>query len=135
MDDLKEKRDYLKLIQECVEVDLEIGGQSIKGWLRVLTTPEQLHADMLMHEAMEMDKNGSDEKYIEMMASVIRQTQMLYYSLRSGPEQNATRMFRVPQEVLALGTETHKLLAQKYHESFVITEEDLGNSLRARIHT
>ena len=124
-----------KLYKDVVEENLRLREQEpIKIWLRPLSYPIEKAITLgvyretykLMIEAGQSEK---DAEYSGYMAMVL---QTLFFVIRKGPEDKSPRLFESTRKIGSVMPDEQNRLFEVFHDSFEMTEEELGNSLRAR---
>lgn len=136
--DLKDSQDaaaFLKLLQEPFEGTIDLEGQEpIKVWIHPLTPREELHVAQCWGEAYKWLKDQGGEEESTVRTCNMQQADMIvYYSLHAGKATTSTKVFSSIRELMAYKAETRISLYGQYVGRFLPSEEDLGNSLRARI--
>lgn len=123
-----------KLLRDSVEVEFEVGGNRIKAWLTPLTYAEHIHVSATAREAyIELKKANADDEIALEAAHRAAVAMSLFFSLRKEKGKNAERLFEDPRLVASLDLETQIAVYGDYLKNFNLTEEDLGNYLRARV--
>jgi len=137
--DLKDAKDaetFLKLFQEPFETGIELEGQTpIPVWVHNITPLEDLHVAQCWGEAYKWlrGQEGSEEASVVRFCNIQSSDMTMFYAIRKGPEKNSPRLFGSVKEYMKVPIGARLDLYGKYADRFVPTEEDLGNSLRARI--
>lgn len=134
-DESKKIRNFIKLLSDCTPCEIKLDEKSspIKIYLRATSYPEELHVRQLVLEIQEWAKTqGLSETSTRdaVMEAVMRMR--LYYSARVSWEVSAPRLFQDEREVARLPLNIIFELSTKYHEAFGLSDEELGESLRAR---
>ena len=140
-EELKAIRDFRKLVTDVHPIDiytktptgLEDKVVPVKAFIRALTYTETLH---VRQTVLEQYSFAEEHKLTDETASrVANETALrytVYYAVRDGHEASAPRLFFDEREVLKLPLMTILDIYTKYQEYFEITNDDLGESLRAR---
>ncbi len=124
---------FKKLLGDPGPFDLEVGGKTIKAWMRNLTLRETLNLGAVMLETREavMD-NGSDEKYAVSMGLLAIKWETVRLCLYR--KENGPAVFDSAAEVSSLPSALVDTIYNEFNRRYTITEEELGNLLRARIN-
>jgi len=131
--DKKDRMDFLKLCRESMPVEVRIKEDKVPCYMHVLTHTEQMHSDTVYLEAQELSKTGTDQEKVNVIAFWSQAVQRLFYALRITSDPMSKRLFEDAREVSALPADEINRLNTIYRENFELSEDDLGNSLRARI--
>lgn len=133
---MDKERQFQKLLANPVEVEFKLKDEVFKAWMHCITDSQTLHCTAVYAEQYEMIiKDGGEEKYAKSMAGLAANCQTLVYALKKGQERTSEKVFSRVGELLVMPVDERTSLTLKYIETFDMTEEDLGNSLRARMVT
>lgn len=125
-----------KLTKEPIAHQLRVGGQVVEAFIAPLTYMERIQANATANEAYSCMKEGGAKHDDCLHASTVAIMLMTaYFCTRRGPGHDASRLFQRPEEVQALSSEALLELLEKHNTEFVLTEDELGNSLRERAAT
>lgn len=131
-----EEKQVRKIYAEPQEEEITISGEKHKVWLHPLSYPVQKSVCLgRFREVHQMlTSTGTEVEVASQAADMAYRSQMILFCVRVGKEDSAISFFKDAKQVFALNPEEMINLSSRLLELFEITEEDLGNSLRARIH-
>ncbi len=131
-----EARDFDKLQAHPVEIEISIGGQIIKAWLHSLPDTQTIHAISVYGEQKDMlILDGQDEDRAKNMALLALEIQTLLHAVKMGAKRDSQQLFKNAREILSLAPDEKQKISETYAKHFDMTQDQLGNSLRARIDT
>lgn len=144
--EVKKIEDFKKLkATDCAPVDIYLSApiinedktvtvsEPIKGYLRQLTYYESLYVKQgVLAQYVFGKEHNVPENVINIIANKTAIQYTVFYSVRDGFENSAPRLFQDESEVSMLPENTILDIYTKYIQSFDLSVEDLGESLRAR---
>lgn len=128
------EREFTKLQAKPVEVEFKLGTETVKAWLHCLSDTQAIHCIGVYGEQYDICKeDGQDEKWCASMGSIASNFQTLVYCLKVGPEKHSKPVFSRVREAMSMNGEERDSILRTYFDSFDLSEEEVGNLLRARI--
>jgi hypothetical protein len=125
-----------KLTKAPVSYTMELAGQPVECWLAPLTYQERIHVNASANEAYRvLVENGAEHKDALSAATIAIMTTTAFYSMRSGPHPGSPRLFKTTAEVTLVPFDQVGAAMERQATEFSLTEDELGNSLRARVTT
>ena len=136
-DSVKEALQVEKLYTEVVEDVLTLKDEKVKIWLRPLKYPvENARVVMAFRETYDlMIESGSEPDDAKYGGYLATRLQTLFYSIRKSGDDKAPRLFESLRHAGAMPSDEQDRLLMKYQDSFFLSEEDLGNSLRVKTNS
>jgi hypothetical protein len=137
-DGLEQAKQVEKLYLEVVEDTLNLGGQApIKIWLRPMRYPvEKTRALMANRETYNLMKSdGSEDEDAIIGGYCALRLMTVFYSVRKTEKPDSPRLFESLRQAGSVNPQELDRLFIGYQESFEMSEDDLGNSLRAKTNS
>ena len=132
--DTKTARDYSefsKLYGQEGPITFKIGEVEVTAWLRNLTAMEYIHTGQLFSENYEaMKQKGVEEQGCKFAGGDALKVQTLLYCLRV--KKDGPALFSGPREVFQLKSILRDELYVEYCKRYELTEDEVGNLLRAK---
>ena len=127
-----------KIYNEVVEDTLQLKGQEpIKIWLRPLGYPiekaQTLSANMETYKLLKA--SGMEDEDANFGGYTALRMKTLYFVIRKGPEPKAPRLLQNERQLAGISYEEQERLLVKWYDTFEISEEELGNSLRVKTNS
>lgn len=128
----RECSDFMKLYGEEGPITFKVGEVEVTAWLRNLTAREYIHTGQLFAENYEaMKEKGVDENGCKFAGGEALKIQTLLYCIRT--KKDGPALFSGPREVFQLKSIVRDEIYLAYCKRYELTEDEVGNLLRARI--
>ena len=127
-----------KIYTEVIEETLKLKDQEpIKIWLRHLGYPiEKAQTLSANRETYKLLKaSGMEDEDANFGGYTALRMKTLYFVIRKGPEPKAPRLLQNERQLAGISYEEQERLLVKWYDTFEISEEELGNSLRVKTNS
>jgi hypothetical protein len=109
-------------------------GSEIEAWIHPLSDDEAFDIEAVGMEAFRTFKaRGAEIPDAEWKSSRVSQAQQVFYCVKISEKEGAERLFKSEGEIIDLPYAEVLKIMKVYGENFIVTKEELKNSLRARI--
>jgi hypothetical protein len=124
--------EFSKLYGDEGPITFNVGDVEINAWMRNLTAREYIHTGQLFAENYEaMRSKGVDEQGCKFAGGEALKIQTILYCVRAKKDGDA--LFSGPREVFQLKSTLRDMIYLEYCKRYELTEDEVGNSLRAKI--